>query len=194
MPSEPKDPERELQILEATAADLKNFLLSDSVYWQLAEPRGVRDRFPEGTLGSTLFRLDVLRKQSGLLSGPQQQRLDTVHQKIDEALRRWAVQVEQKAAREIASRLRTWENFLDEAHDSPSRHNGEYASQVGGRLVIDYLRSAAGSAYTSSHEQGIKTLDKRLGGIATRGDFVWSASLQSLFPEDQFPYLYIRLR
>jgi hypothetical protein len=194
MPSEPKDLERELQIVEATAADLKNFLLSDSVYWQLAEPRGVRERFPQGTLGGMLFRLDVLDKQRGLLSASQQTRLDAARDKIAEALRRWGVQVEQKAAREITSRLRTWENFLDEAQDTPSRRSAEYAAQVGGRLVLEYLRPAAGSAFTSAQEQGIKSVDNRLGALAAKGDFVWSASLQTLFPEDRFPYMYVRLR
>lgn len=190
----PRDPERDLAIAESSVTDLKEYLLSDQVFWSLSARGPARSPFPKGTLGGLLFRLGMLEALPGVLAPDQWERLEAARSTADDVLRQWGVQAEDKAMREATSRTRTWKQFLDEASMEPPRYQAEYEHQVEGRVCIASLMAFAGRAIEAMTRDMLAAADKRLLQISTDGDFVWDEAIQPAFAEDRYPWLYRRLR
>jgi hypothetical protein len=189
-----RDLDRDLKIAEAITADLKDYLLSDVLYMELPRRGMFGQQYPHGSVGGLLLRLDLLNKMRGTLSSDQQTRLENVRAKADDLLRHWAVQVEQKAAREIGARLRAWANFLEDSDHESRRAGSEYAVQVENRVIIEYLRNIAAGLMTDEVRGQLQAADTRLHRGSGDGEFVWDPALSDAFPEDRFPWLYVRLR
>jgi hypothetical protein len=194
MSSLPRDLERDLAIAESSAADLKDYLLSDQVFWSLSTRGPARNPFPKGTLGGLLFRLAMLDALPGALTPDQWERLEAARTTADGMLRQWGVQAEDKAKHEAASRTRTWKQFLDEASLEPPRFQAEYEHQVEGRVCIASLMAFAGRAIEGATRDLLTAADKRLLQISSDDAFVWDEVTQPAFPEDRYPWLYLRLR
>ncbi len=189
------DLDRELGFVVSMASDLKEYLLSDTLYWQLsnAGPRSMP--YPLGTLGGMLLRLRRLEAASGALSPDQFERYEQVRQEAEDSLKHWAIQAEQKMVREIKARLQTWSAFLDDAIGDPTRHIPEYPTQVENRVIMAMLLTRAGrAAEGQGFRTRLETLDQRLGANTERGDFVWDSIYASAFPADTDWWLYVRLR
>jgi hypothetical protein len=189
-----RDLERDLKIAEAITADLKDYLLSDVLYMELPRRGMFGQQYPHGSVGGLVFRLDMLLTLRDRLSPEQQARFQTAREKANDLLHHWAVQVEQKAVREIGARLRTWANFLEDSDRDARSTNSEYAVQVESRVIIEYLRNLVGSLMTDELRDQLNAADRRLNRGSGDGDFVWDAALQDAFPEDRFPWLYLHLR
>ena len=78
--------ERDLQIVEAIAANLKEYLLSKTLYWTLSESGPIAQPFPSGTLGGLLLRLYRLEALTTQLSADQEQRLRAARTETDHKL------------------------------------------------------------------------------------------------------------
>lgn len=189
-----RDLSRDLHIVRAITQDLKSYLLGDVLYMELGRKGVVGPQLPKGTLGGLLFRLDLLEKLSGQLDPAQWEETARLRDEAHELLRHWAVQAEQKAVREIGARLRTWNAFLEDAERDPAHHNVEYATQVENRVIIEYLLRFAGPVVPETSRDLLAAADRKLMRISGDDAFVWNPDLQSAFPEDRFPWLYVRLR
>jgi hypothetical protein len=187
------DFERDLRIAETMAHDLKEYLLSDTLYWQLTDSGPKSFPYPLGTVGGMLLRIQRLEGAGSALSPDQYQRVDKAREKADDELKHWAVQAEQKEVREIKARLQTWSAFLDDAAGDPKRHIIEYPTQVENRVIMDMLLPRAGHAADGQNFRSrLESLDARLKGLSTRGDFVWDAAFAPVFPQDKYWWLYVQ--
>lgn len=189
------DLDRELRIAGAMAGDLKAYLLSDTLYWQLTDSGPKSFPFPLGTIGGMRLRLRWLEAARDQLSPDQLQHVQEVRDRADAELKRWAIQAEQKAAREIKARLQTWSAFLDDAIGDPARHIPEYPTQVENRVIMDMLFGVAGHAADGQNFQArLDSLDERLRANTVGSEFVWDAAFAPAFPKDHNWWLYVQLR
>jgi hypothetical protein len=189
------DLERDLLILEATAAGLKDHLLGDALYWTLGARPGTGRLLPKGTLGGLLLRLHRLEALRHLLSAEQDNRYVRVRSDAEHELDRWAVQAEEKALREMRARLHAWGEYLEECEVSTSRCVDEYAMQAEGRTVVELLAEYAGSAAQSEDMQAaLAGVDRRLHELCKLGDFVWDPAMMPAFPRERFWWLYVQPR
>jgi hypothetical protein len=186
------DLERDLQITEAMAADLKPYFLSNTLYWSLGSGGYL---FPKGTLGGLLIRLHRLDALSGSLSLDQKHRLQNAQAQTRHQIDQWVVQAEEKALREIKARLRSWGEFVAECEENPRRYEDEYHTQVEGRTILEFLLDLAGKAING---QGVTRklllLDQRLRKIGEEGPFVWDEALIPAFPQETYWWLYLRFK
>jgi hypothetical protein len=190
------DPENDLRFAEAMVADLKPYLLSDTLYWTLDQSGATGRPFPKGTLGGLLLRLHRLKALIAGLTPDQARRLELIQREADEQLDRWRVQTEQKALREMKARLGLWAAYLDECERDLSNENYrvEYPTQVVNRTILAFLADVVGRAiHGTSISTRIILLDQRLGNITSEGDFAWDEVLIPAFPRDAFWWLYVRL-
>jgi hypothetical protein len=183
------DLERDLHIVEAITADLKDYLLSDSLYWTLREPGSFAYPLPKGTLGGLLFRLHRLEALSHLLSPEQRHRVTEAAAEARQQINTWAVQAVQKARREINARLDAWAAYLNECQEDPARYGPEYPIQAEGRTILALLMGFAGEP---THQRRLDELDQQLAGLAENSNFVWDAAQVPAFPRSQFGWLYVR--
>lgn len=177
-------------------ADLKPYLLSDTLYWSLGQIGATRKPFLKGTLGGLLLRLHCLKALTAGLTPDQVYHLELIQHEADEQLDHWRVQTEQKALREMKARLSLWAAYVDECERDLSNENYrvEYPTQVVNRTILAFLADVVGRAINgTSIRTRIILLDQRLGNITEEGDFAWDEALIPAFPRDTFWWLYVRL-
>ena len=187
------DIERDLAFVSTMAAELKPYLLSDTLYWSLGAPAPAHRPLLKGTLGGLLFRLYRLEASRHLLTPEQRQQLHEARSLSNEQLQRWVVQAERKATREIKSRLNVWGAYLEECQENPARYAPEYPVRVEERTILVFLFDVAGrSKEKEAATIKLSQLDRLLRGISRESDFVWDGALQPAFPRDRFWWLYVR--
>jgi hypothetical protein len=188
----PADLERDLLIVEASAADLKDNLLEDSIYWTLRAPRHSHQILPKGTLGGLLMRLHRLDALKDNLTPDQRERLHAAAATVREGLRTWAAQAEEMALREIKARLDSWTAYLQEAESDPDSYIAEYPTQAQGRVALDFLLEYAGDAVSGEIQGYVVTADNLLRSISVSSPFVWDETLIPAYPERRFWWLYVQ--
>ncbi len=186
--------ERDLLVVEATAADLKPYLLSGVLYWSLSKPYPSPYILPKGTLGGLLLRLHRLTALEERLDPEQRQRLGRAARQAQDELDRWVVQAEEKAMREFKARLHAWRVFLEECEDAPNRYAYEYPTQVEGRTILDLLLDFATDAIGPQAVRELRAADHTLREISEPGEFVWDEAALPAFPQERFWWLYVRLK
>lgn len=180
------DPRQDLALLQASAGELQDYLLSDRVFWQLHTPQ----LLPGVSLGALLLVRRRLEARSGLLGREAEAAARRGLAEVEAGLARWRVAAERKAERELPARLNLWSRFLDEwAADGPPGP-GEYAAQVTQRVIAELLLGRYPHLAGLPAAAGLPALDSRLRGRLGPGGFAWPADLQSAFPAGPFWPLY----
>lgn len=182
----------DLGYLRAAIPILKEFLLSDEVYWSLgaASPSG-EPAYPQLTLGGMLLaqtRLSARHLEHRI--GEDASRLSAEAERFRLQMRvRW----ERKASREFGARIRLWRDFLEEYRSHPGNNRDRYAFEVTRRVMLDLLRPQAGDLPAAQIEL-LYGLDKLLRAVFLPSRFIWEAELAAGFPEASYWYLYGGLR
>jgi hypothetical protein len=172
---------KDLLVLKSMTADLEAYLLAETLFWQMGGPSD----FPALSLGG--YWLARTRLES--LPGQQPER-DALNQRGDTILAKWAVAAENKAARELRSRLNLWRAYLEECRDAPRACAERYRNDVAQRVMAALLLRRFPRLADSAEAQRLPPLDAQLRARFKPGAFVWSAELMPAFPPDEFWFLY----
>jgi hypothetical protein len=169
---------RDLSYFKAGLESLEPYLLSNEMFWPLGEDR------LHLTLGGMLLtgkRLNV---------GPIQDEWPALSARLDALRSRWRAAWERKSGREFHSRIDLWRNYLQEVREGSDP--AYYAQQVQWRVMLQLL----GSEFSVSTQESetVTALDQILKSIWLPGIFVWDAGLSAAFPEQEYWYLYGRLK
>lgn len=177
----------EQNFLEAAASELKNYLFSEEIYWNLGvrAPGGGRP-YPQFSLGWLLLfrrRLAADRdpKSLSLLA-----RIATVESQ-------WRSAWSRKAAREFEQRLKLWTQFMNDLRQSPEANRDRYAYEVQRRTMLDLLAEDAGEL-PAEQVSLLRVTDAALRRMILPGEFLEDEAYQGEFPEDRFWYLYGLIR
>ena len=166
-------PAEDRHYLESALVELKNYLLTDMLFYPLAHP------LPRLTLGGML--LAQRRLQAYEDASPLDLRLDTLRTK-------WRSAWEKKAAKEAETRINLWRNYLNEY-----RHNDElgdyYAHEVRLRVMLELLVAELGKVPAE-----LTVVDQLLRARFRDGVFLWDEALTSVFSRDDFWFLYGELK
>jgi len=179
---------KDLYILEAMAADMNDYLISQSLFWPLSDTS-----MPRLTLGGYLMRQHRLNRLRNVLEQEDQDRLDKAIEKFNEALVEKIVRFEQRAHDELHARLRQWSEYLKDIGKESVAAGAYYASAVETRLIIALLLEKL--------EMPPYELDKRvlgeLGSYDTAlrnywftGEFVWYHEWRPAYPKESYWWLY----
>ena len=158
---------------------LEAYLLSNELFWPLKANQ------PRLTVGGMLLASQRLKAR--LSFGEWGSRLE----QIDRVRLKWRSAWERKAGREVHARFDLWRNFLDDVRRSEADAD-RYSQQVEYRVMLQLLRDKL--TVPVPDLDALDALDQLLHTIWLRGDFVWDADLQSVFPESEFWFLYGRLK
>ncbi len=171
--------ETDVLYLKAALEELEPYLLSTELYWPLGHPS-----LPRLTLGNLLLtRLRL--KARGLLS-------TAAEAQLEEQRYRWRVAWEKKARQEFRSRLRLWQNYLEDYSETPCAWASNYPQEVRHRAILELLQ--ADMATPLPETLLLKQLDDRLHAVFIPGPFLWEADLQAVFPKETWWYLYGKLK
>lgn len=178
--------ERDLEIMEAMAAEMDDYLRSDVLFWPLGE-----GDLPRLTLGGYLMRQHRLLALRDLLDLDEQERLHEAIQEFQAALEEKIVRFEQKAHEELAARLRQWQAYLREIKTGVGV--SYYASAVETRAMLAALIAQLRvNPYELDAEipQKVALLDRELTRYWDSGNFVWPVEWKPAYPQDEYWWLY----
>ncbi len=186
--------EHNLSLLERMVEELEPFILSAVIFWPL-DQKGIRGTpLPRLTFGGLLLTLDELSALNPQMTPKQVLRYDRLLQKFEGIRERWRVAVENKAIQELKARLNIWRAYLQDLEEKPDWIEN-YVREVRVRVMIEHLMAIIGPhPELESEFQMIKNLDHRVLDFVIPGKFIWEDSLQPVYPEEKFPYLYTKPR
>ncbi len=163
-------PKQDLAYLETALPELKDYLLSDVLFYPLM------GNLPRLTIGGLL--LAQKRLQAGTLG-------THLYPKLDSIKRKWYVAWTKKSARELDSRLNLWRNYLNDYRKNSEEYATDYKHEVRLRVMLELL-----SAEVDKIPSEIAVLDQLLRVKLISGKFIWDENLQSQFSQEEFWFLY----
>ena len=182
------DPETDLRVLEAMAANLTPYLYENELYGMLAQ------NLPRLTVGGLLFRLYRLRALEEKLDSGQLERLRDSHINFEQLRSEWMVHYEGKITQEIGARLNSLSNFLSDYAADPSAARGAYPNEATQRTIVYHLQieATALDIWDEDLEKRLAPLDRRLQAALKNSPkkFLWDDELAEVYPEDPFWWLY----
>ncbi len=161
--------EEDKKYLQNALPELKNYLLSEMLYYPLL------NNLPRLTLGGVL----LAQRRLGAYPDPQ---LETVK-------KAWRAAWTKKAARELNARLTLWRNYLSDYRQDAKGQAVNYPQEVRWRVMIALLLQEI-----ESPPSELSALDEFLRANLIQCDFIWDKPLQARFPEDEFWFLYGKLK
>jgi hypothetical protein len=175
----------DLEVLEAMAAEMDQYLMSEVLFWPME-----KGNLPRLTVGGYLMREQRLRALAGLLSEGDQQRLAAAVERFDEALKEKVVRFEKRANQELQARLRQWGETLRELKGDSA---GYYGSAAETRAIIaalvDKLERPPYQLEGNALQQ-VTMLDQNLRQRWQPGEFVWPNEWQPAYPKSAYWWLY----
>ncbi len=165
-------PQARQQFLQSAIVDLKDYLLSDPIFWpmgNLAYPL---------TIGNLLLELALAKVDNPagavILEG-----------QVAKVQHAWQAKWIQKSQKELAVRLKIWQeasmNWLAEGFTT-------YKTDARNRAILQFL-----FLYDTNNEYSkmVSIIDARLGKVFGDGAFIWPSQYQGIFNHRDFWYLYL---
>lgn len=182
----------DLGILEAMAAEMDDYLRSQSLFWPLPDPS-----MPRLTLGGYLMRQHRLLALRQYLDADEQERLDKAVEQYNEALVEKVVRFEARAHEELHARLRQWSEYIRELCKESLAAGDYYPSAVDTRVMIkSLLDKLEKPPYVLDRRvfDELSAFDRALHNYWRPDDFVWPVEWKPAYPEKDYWYLYGRPR
>ena len=187
MSHSPAKLERDVEILAAMSAEMKEYLRHEVMFWPLTQ-----GNMPRLTLGGFFLRAHRLTTLTLLLTPAEQNRVRQAMAEFAAATQGYTVITEQKANEEIATRLRQWQTTLrDWQETSPTRPL--YSAGIEGRAILAAL--LARMSLPPFHldpqlAERMRGLDQLLRGRWRVGPFVWPETWLPAYPQESYWWLY----
>ena len=183
--------ENDLAFLHASAPVLEEYLLSDVLYYPVTGERGhqLTGDTTRLTLGNLL--LSLRRLQAASFPADQAAELQSLSGQIDGVKAQWRSRWGVKVRQEIPNRVMLWKNYLDEWGEAPKAKAGDYPYNVRLRVILELLLAEADNLLVKEKDL-LRSLDMRLKGKSSQGEFIWDEDLAGEFPADRFWFLYLQ--
>lgn len=184
--------ERDWDLLQKGTAELKDYLLSQELYWPLnVGPAGSSAGLPQFTLGNLVLCQERL---SAVAWPPEKQaELQALNQQVDDLHNQWRVTWSRKAKREYSARFKLWMNYLQDVINESGKRGAGYANEVRWRVILDLLAADIQEPLEMERET-ISNLDIRLRTITLPGEFLWEPEVEPAFPRGPYWYLYVKFK
>lgn len=183
--------EQDLEFFSIGVKELKDYLLSEQLFWPLGAGPGLGAQLPRLTVGGLL--LAQARLNAHRLDSSQAAAMTRLESRLESTRASWRVAWGRKAAWEFGARLNQWKGYLNEYRDDPARHADFYPQEVRWRTMLALLQPEAEELEEEQVEL-LAGLDQLLSAVLLTGPFVWDGDLRSGFPRDRFWFLYGRLK
>lgn len=179
---------QELRVLNAFIAHFTPYIYDNELFGQ------IDNRLPKLTVGGLLFRLHLLESLKDQLTPDEQTQVQQARENFEGLRYEWLGHYKDKLLQEIRSRIRTVEWYLDDCATSPSACDAGWSNEAEKRTIIEHLRLEAErlDALPRELKSEINQLDTHLRRYYQSGQFIWDATLQAAYPQDQFWWLHGR--
>lgn len=184
--------ETDLAYLNKGLEQLETYLLSDVLFWPLsgATPDSGLP-FQRLTLGGLYLARARLSAQNH--GKTHQHKLLKFNRQFDHLHHKWRVAWIRKASWEFKSRVKQWENFINELRRNPKENSAFYHYEVRTRVMMHFLKPEAEDLDPAFLDL-LKSLDSLLEVLLKQDGFIWEEELSEGFPKHTFWYLWGEIR
>lgn len=177
----------DLKEAKAMVDSLVPYIYEDDLYGKINIDSA---RLTPGSILLRLRRLNALREQ---MNGSQAKLFEKIKAKNESVRQEWGVAYGKKMLREIESRSRDLQTYLSECKDDPKLCANAYNPEALRRTIIAELMAALPSDADSSEvKNAVKLVDSGLRRYVRETPFIWDTTLQPIYPQDTFWWLYNR--
>ncbi|MCA9913095.1 MAG: hypothetical protein KC496_07090 [Anaerolineae bacterium] len=183
----------DLKEAKAMADALENYVRGDTLYGSAGG--GFFSSMPSLTVGALVMRLRRLDAQRDQMQDRQRKILDAAVHHYESVVREWTEHYEQKMLREVNSRLDAMSSFFKECAESERQCASVYRPEQLRRTIVQELlreMDARNVTVGKELEAKVRNADKYLRGFFRPAEFEWADKLQSIYPENEFWWLYQR--
>lgn len=189
-----KQLETALLIAEAMTNELTDYLMSESLYWQLVVKTPLGTKQPKMTLGALLESLETLHWAEQQLTADQRRRLTELVAQVDLAKGAFAEAWTDKLRRELHANVHSWRWFLEDAARNPAAREN-YGGEARVRTRLELLaQQLASDPATAADRHELAQLDQQLRAMWQSGGYVGPRGEEALYPPQRAWWLYGTLR
>ena len=183
--------ENDWAFLRAALPELKNYILSNDLYWPLRLNAGAGGsaQSPQLTVGN--LALTLARLSAPPLQGAQAAELAEITQRIQALREEWRSNWGRKAGKEYSSRLNLWQQYMRELRGDTRGQAAYYANEVRQRTILQLLLPEILESVPAHVQDQVTMLDGVLRGLTAPGPFVWEPEVQGSFPQPEYWFLYV---
>jgi len=185
------EPEYSLELLSLQLQEYEPYLLSQELYWPLSyrAPAG-SPPFLRLTTGNLMLNINEITVHLDLLDSIQEQQYFKLMLAWDGFRLKWKSTMQEKASRELNSRINLWAAYLNDLREGKDRGQN-YAYEVRFRVICALLADLlADQNEIASVLERLRQLDSQLRSMFQSGPFLWTARLREMYPADLYWYLY----
>lgn len=178
---------KDLALLRAAAAEIEPYLLSNELFWRLTPLKA--DRAVGNLLSLTPgnLMLSLIKINHYPWSGSEMTEVQTLTRQVEGEIAHWRSAWRKKVEREMAARLKQWQDELVEANQE--RALIDYPFKVRSRAILDCF-GPTDVMITPAQDGLIAMLDERLLRLTVESDFIWEPEVSGGFKVDVYWYLY----
>jgi hypothetical protein len=189
-----QDTEANLAILEAMAAEYKDYLLADELFRQVVVQTPERTYMPKMTIGLMLEQIHAIEGEYAQMVPEGRIRFEEAVALFEAARDEYPDAYGDKLRLEMKSHLDSWGWYLDGCDHGEEDCPDDYPSEVWLRTRLEELLQAARSGGIRVDEavERLHKLDRTLDDMFQRGAYIGPAGYSAEFPQDRYWWLYGR--
>ena len=177
----------DLIVIETMVAELKAYLKSGILFWQMTPAVQISPPAPMLTIGGYLLRAHRLAGRQKELDQEQGGRLTKVRSNFEAIIKEWSAHTEQRIGRELKARLNSWQWFVDDCQANKKSCITYYATEAELRTVIEHLVEIGPRfGNLDSQLRRLRNLDAQFIHWFKAGTFVWRGELEPVYPRARF--------
>ncbi len=185
-------PETDLAVVAAMAAQFESYIMRGEVYRTVAVPTAARvEERVQSSSGDILARLHKLSAQSDELSSEQKETLADANARIEEVTARLPSHYQALLLREARARLNSLKWYMDDCQENRRECRVQYPFEIRNRQRIGEIGKAMDAAGARALAPQLEGIDLQLRRLTRGGEFVWDASVEHVYPDSEYWYLYV---
>jgi hypothetical protein len=185
-----EDPTVDLQIAEAMAAELEDYIIKDDLYRTVLVRTSAGDQNLQMTGGDLLTRLHRLRSERDRLPPNLQTRIDAVDKAVRDTIYSLRTRFHARLQREMKARLDSLKWFLDDCGQDIQRCRTEFPFEMRNRQRIEEGLKELGGDLPEDLKKYLQSIDQRIRMFSHATDFIWDERVKTVFPRQPYWYLY----
>lgn len=186
--------DQDLREAKAMTDGLERYIQGDQVYGSVSGGIFGSGNMPALTIGALAMRLRRLHSLSPKMTDKQREQLQAIQMKHEAVRNEWRNLYEQKLIREANSRLDAMNPFFEECRSDPALCARVYPPEVLRRTITEEIMIALDDLHSPLDElkQKARRIDASLRRFVQPASFIWADELQSVYPDNQFWWMYNR--
>lgn len=178
---------KDMAFLRAASAEIKPYLLSKELYWQLTPVKSDRGAGNLLSLTPGNIMLCLIKLKSYPWREVEKADVQALSKQVEGEIKYWRSAWRMRIEREINARLKQWQDELAEA--SQERVLIDYPFKIRNRAILDCFEPVDWRL-TPVQESLIFGLDEKLKRLTVESGFIWEPEVAGGFKADVFWYLY----